>query len=123
MLGSPLAGPAHTSGILPDRPTRTAKEQAEPERAVATATKAQTVASGRAIDDGKRTILPGLRELMKLACGAVCDLDVGVVLERVVGEGIECEAILGLVAKRDQAVLSARTPAIEREHDWTGTSR
>ena len=34
--------------------------------------------------DGKRTILPDLRALMKLSCGTFCDLDLDVVLERVV---------------------------------------
>jgi hypothetical protein len=32
------------------------------------------------------------------------------------------EVIVGPVAKREQAVVSARMPTIEREHDWTGTS-
>ena len=34
--------------------------------------------------DGKRTILPDLRELMRFARGAFCDLDLDGVLERVV---------------------------------------
>jgi len=38
----------------------------------------------RVMADGKRTILPDLRVLMKLACGVFCDLDLDVVVERVV---------------------------------------
>ena len=83
MFGSPPTGTAHNSPTLPDRP-RAAKDQAEPDPAVAIATKAQTVASGRAMADGKRTILPDLRGLMKLVCGGFSDLNLDVVLERVV---------------------------------------
>jgi hypothetical protein len=72
--------------------------------------------------DGKRAILPDLRELMKLARGAFCDLDLEVVLDRAVGDEIRFEVILGPVANRGRAVVSARTPTIEREHDWTWTS-
>ena len=39
-----------------------------------------------------------------------------------VNDEIDFEVILGPVGKRGRAVVSARTPAIEREHDWTGTS-
>ena len=84
MFGSPPAGPVHTSGTLPDPPARAAKEQAEPDRVEAIATGSQAGASGCAMADGKRTILPDLRELMRLARGAVCDFDLDVVLEGVV---------------------------------------
>jgi hypothetical protein len=84
MFGLPRAGTVHSSPILPDRPTRAAKEQAEPDPAVAIATTAQSVAGGRAVAEETRTILPDLREPMKLVCGGVCDLDLDVVLERVV---------------------------------------
>ena len=43
-------------------------------------------------------------------------------IARAGGGEIDLEVILGPVAKRARAVVSARTPAIEREHDWTGTS-
>ena len=75
-----VCGTCLTSGTLPDRPARAAKEHAEPDRAVAIPTKAQTVASGRAMADGKRTILPDLREVMRLARGTGCDLDLDVVV-------------------------------------------
>ena len=83
MFGSLPAVTVHTPPTLPDRPTRAAKERAEPDPGVAIATRAQTGASGRAMADGKRTIPPDLRELIKLARGAFCDLDLDVVLERV----------------------------------------
>ncbi|MGB0091001.1 MAG: hypothetical protein WBP81_00450 [Solirubrobacteraceae bacterium] len=35
---------------------------------------------------------------------------------------LRVEVILGPVAKRGRAVVSARTATSEREHDWTGTS-
>ena len=101
--------------------------------------------------DGKRTIPPDLRGLMKLACGAFCDLAAELIANPVplrvaelgahsesrramdaldammriapaVGGETDLEVILGPVAKRGRAVVSARTPAIEREHDWSGTS-
>lgn len=80
MVGSPPAGTVHTSPTLPDRPTRAAKEQAEPDPDIA----AQAGASGRAIAHWERTILPDLRERIRLPCGTFCDLDLDVVLERMV---------------------------------------
>jgi hypothetical protein len=103
MFGSPFAGSVHTSGTLPERSSRAATEHAEPGRVVALATKAQRVAGGRAIADGKRAIVPDLRELA-----------------RSVGGAIDVELVLELIAKRGPAVGAARTPAIGREHDWTG---
>ena len=120
MFDSPPTGPVHTSGTLADRPRRAATEHADRVPAVAIATKARTVPSARAMADGQRAIFPDLRELMKLAGGAFCDLQV--VLERAVGGEVDFEVSLGPVAKRGRAVVSARTPAIEREHDWTGIS-
>lgn len=38
-------------------------------------------------------------------------------IARAVGGETDLEVILAPVAKRGRAVLSARTPAIEREHD------
>ena len=38
------------------------------------------------------------------------------------GDEIDFDVILGPVAKRGRAVVSSRTPTIEREHDWTGIS-
>ena len=84
MFGSPAAVTVHTSGTVPDPPARAAKEQAEPDRVEAIATGSQAGASGCAMADGKRTILPDLRGVTKLARGAVCDLDLDVVFERVV---------------------------------------
>ena len=49
-------------------------------------------------------------------------LDATMRIARAVGGETGLEVILGPVAKRGRAVVSARTPAIEREHDWTGTS-
>ena len=40
-----------------------------------------------------------------------------------VGGETDLEVILGPVAKPGRAVVSTRTPAIEREHDWSRTSR
>ncbi len=122
MLGSPPAGPVHTSPTVPDRPTRAADERAEPDPVVAIATSGQTGASGCAMTGGERTILPDLRAGMELARGAFCDLDLEEVLERAVDGESDLEVILGPVAKPGRAVVSAHTPAIEREHDWTGTS-
>ena len=39
-----------------------------------------------------------------------------------VGGEADLEVILGLVAKPGRAVVSVRTPAVERGHDWTGRS-
>jgi len=64
-------------------------------RVVAITTKAQRLAGGRAIADGKRAIVPDLRELMKLACGALRDLHLGVVLGLTVGGEIDVKMILG----------------------------
>ena len=41
---------------------------------------------------------------------------------RAVGGEVDLEVISGPVAKRGRAVVSARTPTIEREHDWNGAS-
>jgi GAF domain len=84
MPGSTPAGTVDTSPTLPDRPTRAAEGQAESDPAVAIATRPQAEAGGRATAHGKRTILPDLRASMKSFCGTFCDLDLAVVLERVV---------------------------------------
>ena len=42
-------------------------------------------------------------------------------IARAVADEIDSEMILGQVAKRGRAVVPARTPTIERDHDWTGT--
>ena len=49
-------------------------------------------------------------------------LDATMRIARAAGDEIDLEVILGPLAKRARAVVSARTPTIEREHDWTGTS-
>ena len=43
-------------------------------------------------------------------------------IARAGGGEIDLAVILGPVAKRARAVVSTRTPAIGREHDWAGTS-
>ena len=216
MRGLPPAVTVHTSSTLPDRPTRAAKEQAEPDPAVAIATRPGAGASGCAIADGERTILRDRRGVTELArrafaistvrtslrrgssippnddpsCEAPrelmscrrraglgwsrgvhltekaggwrgsasatrgrsaargvhaggdrprarsaglrlchCEsrrameaLDAPTRMARAAGGETDLEVILGPVAKRGRAVASARTLAIEHQHDWTGTS-
>lgn len=49
-------------------------------------------------------------------------LDATMRIARAAGDETDLEVISGPLAKRARAVVSARTPTIEREHDWTGTS-
>ena len=49
-------------------------------------------------------------------------LDARTRMERAAGGETDLQVILGPVATRGRAVVSTRTPAIEREQDWTGTS-
>jgi hypothetical protein len=64
----------------------------------------------------------GLKSCHSESRRAMDALDAMMRLARAVGDEIDLEVILGPVAKRGRAVVSTRTLAIEREHDWTGTS-